>query len=440
MALAAFEHLLKTSMGLSVASIGSQAIARAVQERLSACELGDLHAYRERVRASGTELQALIEAVVVPETWFFRDRHAFTELARLAHQEWLPTHSEGVLSLLSLPCSTGEEPYSMAMALLDARVPANRFRIDAVDISARNLALGMRAVYGKNSFRGHELGFRDVHFEVTAEGHRLRETVRQQVRFQQGNLFAADFLPGMAIYDVIFCRNVLIYFDRPTQDRAIVVLTRLLHANGVLFVAPAETGLPASHDLVSTNEPLAFAFRKASALPPAPKRKAADPVKPLVSRRPVAQASPVLRAEPAASATPEVTSRAGLRLNAQRTRIGDPGLLPAGSADPATALNEATRLADQGHFVEAAMCCEAHLRRCGPSAPAFYLMGLVRDATGSHSEAATYYRKALYLDPNHYDTQIHLALLMEKQGDSAGAQVLRNRSRRLEQKSKASDE
>ena len=254
----------------------------------------------------------------------------------------------------------------------------------------------------------------------------MRETVRQQVRFQQGNLFAADLLPGVAIYDVIFCRNVLIYFDRPTQDRALVVLNRLLHAKGVLFVAPAETGLPASHGLVSTNEPLAFAFRKAGVLPPAPKRKAAHPVKPLAPRRPVAQAGPVLHAARATSARLAVTLL--------------PGLQPARSADPAADLNEATRLADQGHFVEAATCCEEHLRRCGPSATAFYLMGLVRDATGNHSEAATYYRKALYLDPNHYDAQIHLALLMEKQGDPAGAQVLRNRARRLEQKSKASHE
>jgi len=67
---------------LNAASIGSGAIARAVQERLSACELGDLPAYLERLRGSGTELQALIEAVVVPETWFFRDRHAFTALSR----------------------------------------------------------------------------------------------------------------------------------------------------------------------------------------------------------------------------------------------------------------------------------------------------------------------------------------------------------------------
>jgi chemotaxis protein methyltransferase WspC len=93
-------------------------------------------------------------------------------------------------------------------------------------------------------------------------------------------------------------------------------------------------------------------------------------------------------------------------------------------------------LADQGHFVEAATCCEAHLRRHGPSATAFYLLGLVRDATGSQSEAGDFYRKALYLDPDHCDAQIHLAFLMERQGDRAGAQVLRSRAQRLEHKSK----
>jgi chemotaxis protein methyltransferase WspC len=421
MALADVEDLLRVSMGLSAASIGSAAVERAVHERQSVCNIGDAHAYLEKVRGSGPELQALIEAVVVPESWFFRDRHAFTALARLAREEWLPTHPEGVFSLLSLPCSTGEEPYSMAMALIDASVPAHRFRIDAVDISTRNVAQGMRAVYGKNSFRGEELGFRDRHFDAAPGGFRVREAIRQLVRFQQGNLFAADLLPGAATYDVIFCRNVLIYFDRPTQDRAIGVLNRLLHAKGMLFVAPAETGLPSSHDLVSTKEPLAFAFRKAAFSPRARTVKAAPPARPMAPARPVPLPGAVLHGARAATAT--AAPRAGLH--------------PVLSALPAADLSEATRLADQGHFVEAATCCEQHLRRCGPSAPAFYLMGLVRDATGNHGEAATYYRKALYLDPDHYDTQIHLALLLEKRGDPAGAQTLRNRAHRLEQKRQA---
>ena len=262
--LADFEDLLKRAIGLSAASIGSPMIARAVRARLSVCRLDDPLAYLARVRASETELQELIEAVIVPETWFFRDRESFAALARLGY-EHSQRSREGVLSVLSLPCSTGEEPYSMAMALLDAGVGADRFHVDAVDVSARALAHAGPAVYGKNSFRGDDLTFRDRHFETTAQGHRLSDHVRRQVRFQPGNLFAADVLPGLAVYDVIFCRNVLIYFDRPTQDRAIAVLNRLLRADGTLFVAPAETALPTSHGLVSTSEPLAFAFRKAAA-------------------------------------------------------------------------------------------------------------------------------------------------------------------------------
>jgi len=422
MGLAALESLLQASIGLSAASIGPAAIARAVEQRLAACDLSDPLAYLERVRASGIEMQALIEAVVVPETWFFRDRHSFTVLARVACEEWLPAHPEGVLSLLSLPCSTGEEPYSMTMALLDASVPANRFRVDAVDISLGSLAQAANAIYGKNSFRGLELTFREIHFDEQPEGYRVKENVRRQVHFQQGNLLASDFLPGMAAYDVIFCRNVLIYFDRPTQDRAIAVLNRLLRADGLLFVAPAETSLPSSHDLVSTHEPRAFAFRKAGMGPSAPARKPAPRVKPALSGHAVAPAAAARRAAPAPAAA--------------RTTVA--GVPAARSVDPSVDLDQAMRLADQGHFAEAAAGCEAHLRRFGPSARAFYLMGLVRDATGNHADAAANYRKALYLDPNHYDTQIHLALLMENQGDLAAARVLRDRARRLEQKGQAS--
>ena len=136
MVLADFENLLKETMGLDVASIGSSAIERAVEKRLLACELQETHAYWERVRASEAELQELIEAVVVPETWFFRDREAFAALALTVYEDWLGAHPEDHLRLLSLPSSTGEEPYSMAIALLDAGFPANRFRVDAVDISA----------------------------------------------------------------------------------------------------------------------------------------------------------------------------------------------------------------------------------------------------------------------------------------------------------------
>ena len=122
-----FDALLREAIGLDATSLGPSAVARAVAARQAACRLDDVHGYWLRVRSSPSELQELIEAVVVPETWFFRDPAAFSALAAMAHSDLVANPARD-LRLLSLPCSSGEEPYSMAIALLDAGLPANRFR------------------------------------------------------------------------------------------------------------------------------------------------------------------------------------------------------------------------------------------------------------------------------------------------------------------------
>jgi chemotaxis protein methyltransferase WspC len=208
---------------------------------------------------------------------------------------------------------------------------------------------------------------------------------------------------------VIFCRNVLIYFARATQDRVIAVLRRLLTTQGLLFVGPSETALISSHGFMSTRLRSAYSFRSADAALRGPKPPGAIPA----AVSPPARSAP--RAVVAAAAARDVPPRP-----------------PAARAVESSAdIAAAARLADQGHFVEAALQCDAYLRRHGASAKAFYLMGLVRDATGNQSEAEAYYRKAVYLDPQHRDAQIHLALLLEQRGDVAAGQVWRDRARRL---------
>jgi chemotaxis protein methyltransferase WspC len=406
------EHVLKRTMGLDAASIGSASVERAVRIRMSACQTRDLPAYVEQLRSDQTELQELVEAVVVSETWFFRDREAFTAVARIARESALPSPADG-MRLLSLPCSTGEEPFSLAMALLDAGLPSSRFRIDAIDISERALNHARRAIYGKNSFRGGDLAFRDRYFAPRPEGYHLADQVRRSVRFAPGNLFAGDFLPGTEIYDVIFCRNMLIYFDGPAQAHVIGVLTRLLTTNGVLFVGPSEASLLLNPDYVSTRIPMAFAFRKAArvALEQATPTKAI-PVGPrsTARRRTV---SPLRAVSGSSADRPAVVPQA----------------TAAGDAKPE--IHEIRRLADGGHLVEAARHCEEYLRAGEPSAEVLHLLGVIRDAAGNQAEAGDYYRKALYLDPNHHEALVHLALLLGKRGDAAGAKVLNDRVRRL---------
>ena len=459
MAISKFQNLLKQTMGLDAASIGDSAIERAVQQRLTAGDVEDRDAYLDFVRSSETELQELIEAVIVPETWFFRDHEAFGALGKVVLEEWLPAHSEGTLRLLSAPCSTGEEPYSMAMALFDAGLAGSRFHIDAVDISARALAQARRAFYGRNSFRGRNLRFRDRYFQPGPQGHHLAEAVRQQVHLRRANLLDGDTQPDRQRYDIIFCRNLLIYFDRPTRDRVIQALGRRLTDQGLVFVGAAETALMLNHNFVSAKLPLAFAFRRANtasrAQPAAPgsrlKKPSGEGTGPtthagfqanLVGRVPSRGEQDVFEqaATPAKDVLrPELIRSPGSPL---QVRPGLKPVLPAvdkpgveAKAQPKADLEQAQRLADEGRLLEAAELCETHLRDGGHTAKAFFLLGLVRDAAADVAEASEYYRKALYLEPNHYEALMHLACLTEKTGDPAGAQVLRNRARRLKERS-----
>lgn len=397
----ALEVLLKQAMGLDAASIGSPAVERAVQVRMEASDLSDLGAYLEFARASDAELQQLIETIVVPETWFWRDPQAFALLSRWAFESWLPKNPRGSLRLLSLPCSTGEEPYSMAMTLLQAGFPAARMSIDAVDISERALALARRAIYGKNSFRGAEPALRDQYFEAAADAWRLRESVQSHVRFQQSNIFADDFLPGAERYDVIFCRNVLIYFDRETQAYAVAVLERLLAPQGMVFVGPSETSLLLSHGFEAIKAPLAFAFRRRDTA--------------LVAKKPAARGVALARMQPPAPPRPAAPVRVEPR-----------------AAEQSSALDQAVALADAGRFAEAASSCAELVKQFGPTGRSFRLIAMIRAEAGDLDAAAANYRSALYLDPSDYEALIHLGLLLEKRGDAAGAKKLLRRAQRVE--------
>lgn len=421
MGLAEFEILLKKTIGLDVNTIGTRSVERAIQRRVEACSLQDWRDYLERVRSSHAEMQALIDAVVVPETWFLRDLPAFTALSRLAVREWLPRHPGQKLRLLSAPCSTGEEPYSMAMSLLDAGFPAAQIRIDAVDVSTQSLARARTAVYTKNSFRSQDLSFRQRHFERKPEGFRVSDRIRRLVKFEQGNLLAEDFLSNAAAYHFVFCRNVLIYFDRPTQEKAIARMELLLAADGVMFVGPAEAGLLTGGSFSPIGAAKSAGFRKhppVATLPASKPRSAEGPRKKPAALRPD---------DPAKHRTESVEKSATPCTPSPGNTFGT-GFF--------SRLETASHLADRGHLQDAARLCEMWLKEHGDSAQALYLLGLVRDAGGQFQDAARLFRKALYLDPDHAEALLHLALLTERSGDAEGASLLQSRARRAQSKLK----
>lgn len=231
------ETLLRQKIGLDASSIGSRTIARSVERRQAICGLPSKSSYLHRLQTSPQELEALIEAVVVPETWFFRDKEPFVCLSQYVKTEWMP--NSGVLRVLSVPCSTGEEPYSIAITLLDSGLTPTQFCIDAVDISKQALFKAKQAIYSRKSFRGGSLQA-GRYFQEIENGCEVRPFVRETVNFMHGNILKPSFLSARK-YQIIFCRNLLIYLESKARIEALQALDYALAPRGLLFVGSAET-------------------------------------------------------------------------------------------------------------------------------------------------------------------------------------------------------
>ncbi|CAM3779756.1 CheR-type methyltransferase domain-containing protein [Bordetella sputigena] len=416
-----FSALLKRRIGLDAESIGMAAVERAVRQRAQATTGGDAAAYWQLLAGSAREQQELIETVVVPETSFFRHAESMDTLAVLARQR---AAQGGALRILSLPCSSGEEPYTIAMALLDAGIDPQRFAVLGMDISDRLVARAEQGIYGRNAFRGEALDYRARHFTETPQGYSVSPRVRAHVRFQSGNLLDPGLQLPADAYDFVFCRNLLIYFDNPTQEAAVGVLRRLCRSDGVIFVGPAEASLLTRLGLKQIDAARAFAFRNTvEAVPAADVRRA-----PMAAGRGAAPGRPVR-----AAASPGRPRPSAPAARSAPARDREPPAVPPrrGAAIGASAsMQNIQTLADAGRLDEARAAAAAHIETHGASAEAYYLVGLLADAASQPAAAETAYRKTLYLDPGHRQALLHLASLLETRGDVAPARQLRARAAR----------
>lgn len=256
--------------GISTAIIGHHSLKRAVQQRLGVTGISGVDAYHEHLLGSPEEQQELLELLVVPETWFFRDRHPYAHLREHVNRLLRGGLPSQPLRLLSAPCSTGEEPYSMAMTLMSMGLPKEAFSIDAIDISRRSIRRARQAVYGKHSFRGVSEAEQQQHFQATAQGLALQPAIRQSVQFRCANLMVA--LAQLARpYDVIFCRNLLIYLEEAASQRLLEAFAALMNEGGLLIVGSAETGKVPPALFEAIREPFVFGYRRRDApIPPLP--------------------------------------------------------------------------------------------------------------------------------------------------------------------------
>lgn len=421
------EALLKEKIGLDVSSVGTASVKNAINRCLNGSGYDDLTQYYQALLASEVEFRRLVEAVVIPETWFYRDEVPFQVLANHVTSGWLMSKSDArMLNILSIPCSTGEEPYTIAMVLDKIGFPAERMKIDAVDISQQALDNAKQAIYRENSFRSEALSFRDVYFSKSAGGYRLKKEIRERVNFYQGNLLSGNASWGKAHYDVIFCRNLLIYFDSKDQLAAIRHLYDLLVPDGLLFVGHAEANSNVNSLFSSTRQRGSFSFVKKkggyqSALDAGYSEKFSE----FSKKHSLIKVAESWGAGARLVSGKDVSDRPFSEY-IFRNEIED-------AKSEQALLSDARRLADEGALDKAEKVCQKILQRTS-SADAYNLLGIVYEASNRKKMAGSMFRKAIYLAPNHTEALVHLALHVERDGKRDEALSLRRRAERAEQR------
>lgn len=276
--LAAISAWLAAHAGFCPQVLGERSLCRALERRRLATGLRAPGVYEQQLLARAEEQAALVEELVVPESWFFRDRAVWDTLAAFAHER--QGSGSPLLRLLSAPCAAGEEPYSIALTLLDQGLPPESFQIDGLDISAACLDRARRGEYGRHALRGVPTSERQRHFRTTnlatnpasapetapTIAWRLDAAVRRCVRFHYGNLVQGS-LPLIGTYDVVFCRNLIIYLHDAAVDALMDRLSNLLRPGGLLVVGSAELSRVPDSCFEPLGEGAGSAFRRRPAAP-----------------------------------------------------------------------------------------------------------------------------------------------------------------------------
>ncbi|MBA4063146.1 MAG: chemotaxis protein CheW [Isosphaera sp.] len=405
MNLADLDAAVRARLGLDPATLGPAALGRAVQVRMAARGVTAPDAYLGMFATDPAEPEALAVELAVPETWFFRGGRAlFDHLARSMAARAAARPAGDPVRALTLPCSTGEEPYSLSMALFDRGLDPERFRIEGVDLSVRHLDRAAAGRFHPFSFREPGPDPRPTHFRPAGDWWEILPHVKAPVRFRAGNATDPAFLQGEKPFDVVICRNLFIYLTPAGRAAAMATLDRLLAPDGWLCLSPAEADrLPPGRFAPEGSG--AFGVYRRTGTPPSPSPVVITPPPPSARTAPVKPPPPSAVRMPPAPLPPH-------------TPLPPPA---------APSLDAARTLADAGRTADARAACQAVLAADPERAEAHTLLGVIHLADGRLGDAREAFRRAMYLDPDNPDALFHMAVLCDREGRPAEAARYRER-------------
>ncbi|AUB80261.1 CheR family methyltransferase [Candidatus Thiodictyon syntrophicum] len=447
MNLEAARGLLQVRLGLRLEGQDEARLQRAVQQRMTALGMDAGPAYLAQLHTDATELTALAGLLTIKETYFYREPQHLRLLTGHLAPLLLRGRAAGVpVRILSAGCATGEEPYSIAIALREryAASAARLFRIEAVDLDPQAIASARAGRYRPYALRALDPDLKARWFTPAPDGtHQVTEPIRQGVAFRPLNLVADPYPDALHGQDLIFYRNLSIYFDAATRAAVLRRLRTLLRPGGYLIVGLAETLANGFGIFALCEREGVWYFANAAAEaspPPPPTLPTAGPGTADRCPPPVAPPAPAMVPLPAdpgpardtlpqAAGVPapildearreahrsdhEESYRQALALaRAERFAAALEVLAPLCAAPRALPLHLrllAQLLLEGGDQEGAAAAARRVLALDAWSVDALVLLGRIARAQGDLGEAVAHLRRAIYARPDHWPAHLELA-------------------------------
>jgi len=387
------EYMQKT-IGLNPDSLCQNIWLSSIHKRMKATNCQSVEEYFHEKLKGIKETQELVELLTIPETWFFREQEAFDYFKEHLQKFYVDKPLAKPLHILCLPASTGEEPYSIAISLLDAGMRSGQFMIEGVDVSRQGLKFAERGCYGLNAFRKIQPQELSEHFVEGEEGYQIVDRIKKMVRFRYGNAMEpASILPGHT-FDFIFCRNLLIYLTQDVQRQLLHYFRSSLEQNGRLILGAAELDKARHVGFIPEYSGKCCAFRK-----PLTEEKRLEEKQAFFQRC----------------------------KNGELIETMDAAMEKKSEMDQEMR-NEVKKMANEGRVDEALINIDSYLKKFPFDAKGYFLKGLIQHSRRNEAEAEEAFKNALYLDPKQKESLTYLSLIYTGRNEPEKAKLYKKRA------------
>lgn len=364
------QSFLVEEAGLYFAKDRSRLLEEKLSERIKACNRKNFEEYFHYIKfhpEGRLELKSLLDLITIGETYFFRNEAQFNVLKDYVLPELIKNGKD--INIWCAGCSTAEEPYSIAMILKEFLPCFEEYNISilATDINRQSLKKAKEGVYGERAVHATPLNYIEKYFHKEGSKYFLNDEIKKMINFEYHNLARDPFtLRGMQEVDIIFCRNVVIYFDLETIKRIVSQFTECLKGGSFYFIGHAETLWGISDVFMPIEFPHTFIYQK---LKEPAKKVILPPHIPIPKVEEIIEVKPIIKEE---------------------KKKEEPAL--------DALMIEGTQLANEGKYEDAIKVLEKIVEKDNLWTRAYYLLGILYEKLGKYERAIEEFRRVLYIE------------------------------------------